>query len=68
MQAEKFTILRTLLPCVEHKQRQHEQKVSHMFSPLFDVPVCSTLLRGLIRACLHGGEGPQVGEVTRFGG
>ena len=21
-----------------------------------------------IRACLHGGGGPQVGEVTRFGG
>ena len=20
------------------------------------------------RACLHGGEGPQVGEVTRLGG
>ena len=22
----------------------------------------------LIRACLHGGGGPQVGEVTRLGG
>ena len=21
-----------------------------------------------LRACLHGGEGPQVGEVTRLGG
>ena len=21
-----------------------------------------------LRACLHGGGGPQVGEVTRFGG
>ena len=21
-----------------------------------------------VRACLHGGGGPQVGEVTRFGG
>ena len=21
-----------------------------------------------LRACLYGGEGPQVGEVTRFGG
>ena len=22
----------------------------------------------LVRGCLHGGGGPQVGEVTRFGG
>ena len=27
-----------------------------------------SLQRPLIRACLHGGGGPQVGEVTRLGG
>ena len=26
------------------------------------------MLSGALRACLHGGGGPQVGEVTRFGG
>ena len=25
-------------------------------------------VKGRLRACLHGGGGPQVGEVTRFGG
>ena len=24
--------------------------------------------KGFLRACLHGGGGPQVGEVTRLGG
>ena len=26
------------------------------------------LLLGRLRACFHGGGGPQVGEVTRLGG
>ena len=34
------------------------QKVDHVFNSS----------KGPIRACLHGGEGPQVGEVTRLGG
>ena len=25
-------------------------------------------VKGRLRACLHGGGGPQVGEVIRFGG
>ena len=29
--------------------------------------ICSNYL-SLVRACLHGGGGPQVGEVTCFGG
>ena len=28
----------------------------------------SFIYRCLFRACLHGGGGPQVGEVTRLGG
>ena len=32
---------------------------------LFNV-VCKALSRVQIRACLHGGRGPQVGEVTRL--
>ena len=43
-QAENFKILHTMLPYVGHKQRQHEQKLSHMFSPLIDVSVCSILI------------------------
>ena len=26
-----------------------------------------TVIKTSLRACLHGGAGPQVGEVTRFG-
>ena len=26
------------------------------------------IIKTSLRACLHGGGGPQVGEVTRFGG
>ena len=29
-------------------------------------PPCKQALRVALRACLHGGEGPQVGEVTRL--
>ena len=34
------------------------QKVDHVFNSS----------KGPIRACLHGGKGPQVGEVTRLDG
>ena len=44
------------------------------FEPVVDrtfsihwTPVCNFQQKKL-RACLHGGGGPQVGEVTRFGG
>ena len=33
--------------------------ISDLLYPIFSV---------LVRACLHGGGGPQVGEVTRFNG
>ena len=33
----------------------------HIWGP---PPPCKQALR----ACLHGGEGPQIGEVTRLGG
>ena len=29
---------------------------------------CTSLLKVLLSACLHGGGGPQVGEVTLLGG
>ena len=35
---------------------------------LFPYEVSSTQHYATFRACLHGGGGPQVGEVTRFGG
>ena len=31
-------------------------------------PPCKQALRATLRACSHGGGGPPVGEVTRFGG
>ena len=41
---------------------------SELFSCLPKVDHVINLSKGPIRACLHGGEGPQVGEVTRLDG
>ena len=35
---------------------------------LFPYEASSTQRHATFRACLHGGGGPQVGEVTRLGG
>ena len=41
---------------------------SELFSCLPKVDHVINLSKGPIRACLHGGEGPQVGEVTPLDG
>ena len=41
---------------------------SELFSCLQKVDHVINSSKGPITACLHGGEGPQVGEVTRLDG
>ena len=52
----------------------HEKRSS--YAVLLKLPTSAQLYRGIpamgtdtpFKACLHGGGGPHVGEVTRFGG
>jgi len=39
-----------------------------LIAKLRSIGIKGNLLNWFIMACLHGGEGPQVGEVTRLGG
>ena len=41
---------------------------TELFSCLLKVDHVINSSKGPIRACLHGGGGPQVGEVTRLDG
>ena len=51
---------------------QNRDKVLHLvYPPKFRITVVWNFILGMsvvLKACLHGGGGPQVGEVTRLGG